>query len=199
MTREEAKRRGLKWYRTGKLCIHGHRSKRLVSNRSCYTCARPRTRAYQRNKWATDPAYRKRVYATSLVSLKRRLQDPVFRARISAYVAARHRKRRLVDPLWAALENRKGANWRRLNRGAVNAYQTTRKALEKGSRCRCCSAHAIRVWYVEAARRGREVDHRKALKLGGRHCCKNFQLLTPLQHRVKTSRDLRLIALERRS
>lgn len=35
---QEAKESGSKYYFTGKLCKHGHTSKRLVSTRECYEC-----------------------------------------------------------------------------------------------------------------------------------------------------------------
>ncbi len=51
ITREEAEKRGLKTYYTGKPCKHGHLSERRVSNVSCIECSRGQDRnRYHDNK-----------------------------------------------------------------------------------------------------------------------------------------------------
>ena len=59
------------------------------------------------------------------------------------------------------------------------------------ARCRCCSAKDIRIVYAAAALVGYEVDHIVALANGGKHCCKNLQLLTLAAHKEKTKQDRR--------
>lgn len=197
MKRKTAKLRGSKWY-SGAPCSRCGNHKRLVSNKGCYECARARTRTYQRRKWATDAGYRAHVSAANHENVRRYRTSAEFRSRESRRSAEAQRLKRLRDPVWAAKCSLASAAWVKANRGWVNAYQRLRKVLEQNSRCHCCSDAAIRAWYIRGATRGEHVDHRKALKLGGRHCCKNFQLLTPRAHQSKTSRDLRLIAAARR-
>lgn len=45
ISRNEAKRLGLKRYFTGKPCVHGHVSERLVYNHTCVECARDYARS----------------------------------------------------------------------------------------------------------------------------------------------------------
>ena len=42
----------------------------------------------------------------------------------------------------------------------------------------------------EAKRHGLEVDHKRPLSKGGRHCCLNLQLLTQHDNRVKSAKWL---------
>jgi 5-methylcytosine-specific restriction endonuclease McrA len=45
--------------------------------------------------------------------------------------------------------------------------------------------------YVAARLLGKEVDHILPIRDGGLHCCKNMQLLTTVEHRLKTAGENR--------
>jgi molybdenum cofactor biosynthesis enzyme MoaA len=74
ISRQEAKAKGLVRYSTGKPCLNGHLSERLVSKATCMECDRIRVK--ERRK--TDPAFR----AKEAERVKeRRKTDPEYRAR----------------------------------------------------------------------------------------------------------------------
>ena len=73
----------------------------------------------------------------------------------------------------------------------ANEDNARRRASMRAARCRCCSAKDIRIVYAAAALVGYEVDHIVALANGGKHCCKNLQLLTLAAHKEKTKQDRR--------
>lgn len=78
---------------------------------------------------------------------------------------------------------------RRKHPGTHRAAEARRRAAKYGCRCVCCTPAQLRHVYELACRAGKEVDHRKPLSLGGLHCRKNMQLLTPKQHRKKSIQD----------
>jgi len=82
ISKKDAIEQGLKHYYTGKPCIHGHYSKRQVSDRSCVLCKKARTKANPEY----IKAYRKKYYAKEenrqrhLDNCKKRNQeDPEYR------------------------------------------------------------------------------------------------------------------------
>ena len=80
------------------------------------------------------------------------------------------------------------------NPGAVLANQARRRAFKKSQTCECCANDSFAAIYAQAREQGCEVDHIKPLALGGMHCVRNLQLLTPEDHKAKTRADLRRIA-----
>lgn len=57
ISREHAKRLGLKRYFTGKPCKSGHVAERFTfSNGKCVTCAADRTKARRASQWLESPA-----------------------------------------------------------------------------------------------------------------------------------------------
>jgi 5-methylcytosine-specific restriction endonuclease McrA len=87
--------------------------------------------------------------------------------------------------------------WLKANRGAANALWAKRKALKLVQTCTCCTKEKFRAIYDVARMFGDEVDHIKALALGGLHCRHNLQLLSPQQHRLKTLADRAAIRLHK--
>jgi 5-methylcytosine-specific restriction endonuclease McrA len=69
ITRAEAKAAGLRFYRTGKECKHGHSSERLTDNGACTECASKLSRSYARReymaRYRADHAEASREYHAS--------------------------------------------------------------------------------------------------------------------------------------
>jgi hypothetical protein len=64
-----------------------------------------------------------------------------------------------------------------------------RRAALRAARCECCTRKDLRRVYLVAELVCYEVDHVIALANGGKHCCKNLQLLSPEAHREKTKHE----------
>lgn len=89
ISRSEAKDAGLTRYFTGVLCVHGHIAERHVGNKSCVVCQEKAVRIRKKNRYHTDPEYKKKVHARSARRKKVRwATDTEFRERI-----AEHHKR----------------------------------------------------------------------------------------------------------
>ena len=58
ITRAQAKTDNLKYYYTGKQCVHGHIAKRQVSNGCCYECSLKKSRNY-----AKENLEKRRIYS----------------------------------------------------------------------------------------------------------------------------------------
>lgn len=56
ISRDEARRRGLPWYYTGKPCVNGHDAQRYVSNQSCLACTLLKIR---KTVWTPEAAERR--------------------------------------------------------------------------------------------------------------------------------------------
>lgn len=79
------------------------------------------------------------------------------------------------------------------------ALQRAREARQLGQTCGCCESWVFKNIYAAARVLDCEVDHIKALGLGGLHCRHNLQLLTPAEHKKKTASDLAAIAKFKRA
>jgi hypothetical protein len=178
-SRAEAKRIGATRYLTGRECPQGHTAERMTSSGSCVVCLRARN-------LATSAEYQRR----------KRAADSKWRRKWNEYRAAWMAADRIKDPDKYRLRSNA---WWRANRETKYAAVNARRALKRGQRCECCSAAALRAIYKAAALLRAEVDHRKPLAIGGKHCCKNLQILSPAAHRAKTARDLKCIARRRKS
>lgn len=55
LTRGQARERGLRTFRTGKPCKHGHLAERYVSSSNCQECERDRYRAKAKNVSLVSP------------------------------------------------------------------------------------------------------------------------------------------------
>jgi hypothetical protein len=96
--------------------------------------------------------------------------------------------------------NANSAKWRAAHPGKKNALTAKRRALKRAQTCTCCTPQQFADVYVQANKLGREVDHTKPLALGGLHCVKNLEGLTPAIHRFKTAEcDIPRIAAARRA
>lgn len=142
-----------------------------------------------RQKWrlANEPGFRARwnkYNATRQRNL--RATDPEYRARVNRKNAARMRRERAIN---RDLFNARNRAWKRANRDKVYAAINARRAWKRGQRCICCTYTTIQRIYIAARILRAEVDHKKPLAIGGFHCRKNLQILSPAAHRTKTVRD----------
>ena len=111
LTREEAAKRGLPRFWTGRPCKLGHWSQRYVSNRQCVECNAEQARARERLRCSEDPSYR--MYR----SVQRR-SGQVLRGRASAAEAlgCGHRKlRRYIEDRFT-----EGMSWDRYGQWEVD-------------------------------------------------------------------------------
>lgn len=123
ISRDDARRAGLKHYFTGQPCVHGHVDKRLVSNNGCMECTRIRAKKAR----ALDPAlHREKVREYQARNPeKRKAWDERHRQN------QRERYRvRANEWYWANRERalQKRSEWKRENRAAANAIGAKRKS-----------------------------------------------------------------------
>lgn len=89
---------------------------------------------------------------------------------------------------------REWARRRRANNPRKNAGNQARYRAQKlRQTCVCCRPEDFREVYARARKDRLHVDHIVPLVIGGLHCLKNIQLLTPEEHKVKSVRDIPLI------
>jgi hypothetical protein len=142
-----------------------------------------------RQKWrlANEPGFRER-WNDYNASRQRNLRatDPEYRKKVNAKNAARMRRERSANP---DLYNARNRAWKHANKDKVYADINARRAWKRGQRCTCCTYTTIQRVYLAARVLRAEVDHRKPLAIGGLHCRKNLQILSPAAHRLKTVRD----------
>lgn len=150
--------------------------------------AQKRTKSYRAKARKTYKKWRDRL-GTEYYA-KRRAADKCRYARDRAKILARNKRYQQRNP-------DKVAAWQRAarprRRGKLNALAANYRSAKLRLTCACCTAADFSALYVTAKRYGKHVDHVLALRLGGRHCIKNLQLLTPTAHRKKTVRDMVLI------
>lgn len=111
----------------------------------------------------------------------------IVRRRAAAWDKA-HPERALARYLaWAKAHPEKG-----------RANEAKRRAMKLQQRCGCCTNEQFQAIFNSAVLCGHDVDHKIPLRLGGRHCVKNLQPLTELEHVEKTRTDNHVIADARR-
>lgn len=182
ISRAEAQRRGLARYYSSRPCVRGHVGERQVLTGNCLVCKRAYGRARRRTAAHRE---RHRVYALAWRSAH---PDRVEAAR-RRYQAAHPDAQLAQSRAWkAAHPDHQAAligmfNARERAPGCVPAdfdYKTTVP------------------FYAEARRRTREtgipheVDHIKALGLGGKHIASNLQVLTKAANRKKANAERRM-------
>jgi hypothetical protein len=171
-SRADAIAKGSTRYFTGKPCRRGHIAPRSVASRCCAVCGAAKARVAR----ALDPTKSR---------------------------AASVRWWRAHRDEFRATNRVASSTYRRNNRAKVNAlkraYQAKRKARKLAQACACCAPEHFKVFYDTDWLGHFEVDHRIALALGGKHCAKNLQVLTPEQHKAKTAADRKEIARRKRN
>jgi len=99
----------------------------------------------------------------------------------------RQRTWREVHPEEYKEQARRGYATSAKRRAQIKLHTARRRAVSK---CTCCTAEQFRAVYWAAELVGGEVDHVRALALGGIHCVKNLQILSVEAHKEKTKSDL---------
>jgi hypothetical protein len=77
------------------------------------------------------------------------------------------------------------------DRARINCMAKYLREAARGRVCSCCVRADFLEIYRQAALMESEVDHIRALALGGKHCVRNLQILSLAEHRLKTDADMR--------
>jgi 5-methylcytosine-specific restriction endonuclease McrA len=177
---------------------------------ACVECSKAARRAWD----AANPERKKAAQAAWQAANSEREK-----ARKAAWYVANHERKKAANAAWHAAnsERKNAANaawrianperakaasaaWKAAHPSEYRAIRSSKKARRRARKlaqiCRCCTTAQLLDVYRQA--KGMEVDHIVPLALGGLHCCSNLQILTPAEHQLKTSTDIRLIATARR-
>jgi 5-methylcytosine-specific restriction endonuclease McrA len=181
VTLEQARAEGLTRYFTGKPCKRGHVSERNVSSRACLICAAEGMKCLR----AKDPEMsRAKANASQRKVRARNPKKHIDEVRV--WQLANPEKRKVVM-----------RRWKKVNPAKVKADRASRRARVRKQKCQCCKFQAFVDLYATATLFDYEVDHIIPLALGGAHCLKNLQLLTPEEHLAKSKVDIATIATAR--
>jgi hypothetical protein len=196
-----------------RICKRGHASSALPGGRTAKRHCKECQRAYYA-KWCAENRERLKVYnAKPERKVAKQVCDAKYRAkhleqvkvgqakyraenieRIREYDAKRYR-----PPEHKVRRNAYSAKWQRENPGKHCSNQAARRARKLQQTCTCCNPKDVAALYTRAHARGFEVDHKQALRLGGLHCLKNLEVLTPAAHKFKTANwDIPLVAAVRK-
>lgn len=81
---------------------------------------------------------------------------------------------------------------------ALREINHRRRARKKNQVCTCCTPEDILSKFRRMPSHY-ELDHIIPIAIGGLHCLKNLQALTPEAHKLKTKADMKAIAAHRRN
>jgi len=193
ISRKQAMALGMKTYRTGKVCPHGHMESRYVSNHKCIGCTKEESKAkleLQRLKYKNDPAHAERLRQNARKNHLLIKNDPQRLAEKNIKNAAYARKKRASDPVFLEKQRINSRvykkNWSELQKQKHRIHAKNRKAALKGAvgkftindvrhifdfqngRCLSCDANLGVEFHV---------DHVMPIKLGGSNYPENLQLL----------------------
>jgi len=158
-----------------------------ASQKAWYARNRERVLAKMKSRYQTDATYaRKRNEYQAAWEKRKRAANPGHAKQEKKRNALRMRLARVAN---RDLFNERNRAWKRANRDKVYAAINARRAWKRGQRCTCCTYTTIQRIYLAARVLRAEVDHKKPLSIGGKHCRKNLQILSPAAHRLKTARD----------
>lgn len=127
---------------------------------------------------------------------KARAKNARYRARHPEKIRAKNAKHNAANCEKLRL---KSAKYRVEHPEKKRAYEAKRRATKRTQRCACCTDWQIYEEFYIHTSEGMEVDHIIPLALGGLHCRWNLQLLTKADHKIKSAKDMRLIAQFKRS
>lgn len=137
--------------------------------------------------WCTPGARANPDYPKVLYQRRKTARKGAPAKRYPAVEKARDARRYAENPEYFKA---KAVQWTRENPAGARANAGRRRARERDQTCTCCSPADFRAVYAQAAASGLEVDHRIPLCIGGWHCVKNLQALTPEMHARKTRADI---------
>lgn len=200
VSRAKAKAAGLTRYFTGKPCKHGHVCERFVSNKHCVACdqtwraANPEKVRARNARWYEANLEKHRAATASW----QRANPEKVREKSARWYAANRERVLAKRTGWRAANPEKAraadAARRRAYPEKINALNQRRRARKQNALCDCCTSADFQSVYDLARLAGFEVDHIEPLALGGKHCRRNLQLMTPEAHKAKTASDKRRIA-----
>jgi 5-methylcytosine-specific restriction endonuclease McrA len=142
---------------------------------------------YQLNKERLKAQARAR-YATKREEIRQKLNEYGRKNRVAA--KERLQKWRKDNPDKAKEQSRRYYANSVARRAHVKLETAYRRAAIANRKCICCTNIMFRTVYAASELVGGEVDHIKAIALGGKHCVKNLQILSVEEHKEKTKRDL---------
>lgn len=205
ISRQEARRTGVKRYFTGNPCPYGHISERFVSTLACVECAKARKRGWAtinrkkateyRRKWAADNRERSREIKHAWNAAHPEGQ----KARSRKWYVANKAKADAASARWLEKnrDKRRAAvrNWQKNNRGRVTAAVKKRMADQLLRTPPWVDHEAIAAIYILAGKRRKsgedvEVDHMIPLRgkrVSGLHVAENLQIIPSILNKRKSN------------
>lgn len=181
---EDAKAKGLKRYFSGQPCVNGHLDERYVSGRHCISCSKDRFARRRKERYASDPEYRKKHAKEVREYAKRNAEQRLaysrkYRAENLGRVrgAMRLHREKNIDLYRSYTRNRRA---RIAGSNEAHDASDIRKLffLQRG---RCANCHCNLKQF--------EVDHVHPLSRGGGNGPANLQLLCRPCNRRKSCKD----------
>jgi hypothetical protein len=189
ISREEAKKLGLKRYFTGKSCSRGHISERFVSTYNCLLCMADYNKALENDPVRKDHDRKVRRERAKKRMAKLKLENPLFHEKYKKYMRDYNRERWANDPEFAKDRYQKTRKWFKNNPEASRAFASKRrKAVKEGEgfsrqdvkdllrkQGDLCAEPTCKI-----PLNGKyHVDHIMPIALGGKHALENIQCLCP--------------------
>lgn len=203
ITRSQAKSIGAKRYFTGKPCLSGHISERLVSTKACIECDKARSIAWKSSNAEHIKAYNSGLYKgkkDEILARQRRYREQN-KDKIAAYSKSRATKTAERSKAWRIENNERAseytARYRSEKRDVVNSKEARRRARALQATPPWSDSEQIRLVYQEAARLqaedgvARHVDHIVPLQgrlVCGLHVSWNLRVMTATENLKKANK-----------
>lgn len=188
----QAREKGSSRYFTGKPCKYGHVAEKFLKSMTCVVCDSEKTK----RRWIEQQEHmrllQKQRSAKFFATHPEEVRTWQKEYREENREVRRSTSRRSARKAYAADPEK----FRAVARDRARKYPEVARALSsrrrKGkrlARCACCTTKDFaRVFHLARTLAG-EVDHIEPLGLGGAHCVKNLQVLSPEAHKEKTRHD----------
>ena len=204
VTRDEARKKGMKRFFSGEACPHGHVVQRLVSNGTCITCSKIRLNAWQKKnaKRANDPIPKQKAIDMGLDSYftnrpcihghtaSRRVSD----SKCRDCIKIKQKKRAAGNRDYANAAIKK---WRIANSERIREHETKRRSNIIGTLSRGLTKR-LRItqngvcaapWCELDIREKYHLDHINPISKGGLNVDENIQILCPACNLSKGAKD----------
>lgn len=176
---------GAEYYDTGRPCKRGHLSKRHAKTGACLLCGKEKAREWRAKNPGASYATTKRWRAKNVDKHLNDKRAAYQRNRAEFIERATARVRRMPEQIAAYL-----ADWRRANKGKVNAYTRARDAAQLQRTPPWADLRSIEAFYV-ACPPGHHVDHIVPLRgrlVSGLHVIDNLQYLVDIENIRKSNK-----------